>query len=221
MISVNDFEYTPMAGHVIIWTPDADNMELAAAADTAVRRGGGVISCAPGAVGTLWPWLEKTHIKIMPRFYVDAVNDARISELSEHISTAMRAGAAGAQIFIRANQLKSFARAFGPLRDDLFFNHDLAIGLDIGDVDAAAWGDVFATLRGLRATTFIAATSRDSGVKSDLVGRFYAMFDAWDGGDMNLHFAPLGGVLRAEQAWRLAQKMRPELIENMRFFAAA
>lgn len=221
MINVIDFDDTPMLGNVVIWTPDVDSMELAAASDTVMRLKCGVISCAPGAVSTLWPWLERSRVKIMPRFYVDAVNDARISELSEHINAALHVGASGAQIFIRASQLKSFARAFGQVRDDLLFNYDLAIGLDIGDIDAGAWNDVFAILKSLRVTTFVVVATRDTGVKSDLVGRFYAMFDAWCVDNMNLHFAPLASPIRAEQAWRLAHKMRPELIDNMRFFAGA
>lgn len=220
MIRINDFDGFPMAGRVSMWVPECDGVELAAAADLAARRRCDVLSCAPGAVATLWPWLEKTDIKIMPRFYVDAVDDVHMSDVTRRIKMALRAGAAGAQIFVAVSKLTAFANALAPLRDELFLGRDLAIGADLGDVDPDAWKNVFGVLDALGASAFVAAASRDAGNRSDLVGRIYAMLDAWAVKNTYLHFAPLSGVYRAEQAWRLVEKMRPELVADMRFFAA-
>lgn len=219
MIGIRDFNGTEMEKHISIWTPEAEAIDLAAAADIAVRHRVRAISCAPGAAATLWPWLENTDIKIMPRFYLDAIGDSHVAQLSGRINLTLRQGASGAQIFVRAAHLGEFARSFASMRDDLFLNRDLEIGLDIGDVESHVWGDVFSAIKSLRATAFIASAPRDAGNRSDVVGRLYAMLDAWNIDNIDLHFAPLSGVYRAEQAWRLAAKMRPELINNIRFFA--
>ena len=195
--------------------------DLAGVADAAVQNSVQLMSTAPEDVGTLWAWLERMPIKIYGRFYVPARGgrDERfVSDLTTRINSCFKKGAAGAQIFLRAADLPAFADEIYAIRDDLFFNKDLVIGLDVSDIDAASWGVVRDALRRVRATALTVVMTRDSGVRSDFVGRMYAMLTAWDGLNCDLHFAVGNNTLRIEQGMRLAQKIRPELACGLRAF---
>lgn len=198
-----------------------DAGDLARMAQYAVEHQMRMVSVAPDDVEVLWAWLENMPIKIVARFYLPArasrdVN--KISELSMRINTAFKQGASGAQIFMRAADLHAFADEIAMVRDDLFFNKDLSIGLDISDVDASQWPVVFDALRRVRATSLTLVLARDTGNKSDFVGRVYGVLNAWENLNCDLHFVPGNNTMRIEQAGRLIQKMQPALACGMRMF---
>ena len=61
--------------------------------------------------------------------------------------------------------------------------------------------------------------TKDTGKKSDFVGRIYAMLNAWsDDNKFDLHFAFGANFMRIEQAWRLVEKVKPDLISRVKFF---
>lgn len=199
----------------------ADAGELARMAQYTIEHQMRMISAAPDDVAALWAWLEKMPIKIVARFYLPprAARDVdKISDLSARINAAFKQGANGAQIFMRAADLPAFADEISIVRDDLFFNKDLSIGLDISDVDACEWGAVFDALRRVRATSLTLVLARDRGDKSDFVGRVYALLNAWSDLRCDLHFVLGTSRLRIEQAGRLVQKMQPALACGMRMF---
>ena len=166
-----------------------DTGELARVASSSVAHDMPVISALPDDVAMLWTWLEKTPARIYARFYLP-VRGGRdvgvISDLSARINAAFKQGAHGAQIFMRAADLDDFAEQIGVVRDDLFFNRELAIGIDISEVGPFDWPAVFDALRRLRAGALVLVLARDGGDKSDFVGRMYAVLRA--AGDIKVRF---------------------------------
>ena len=216
-----EFLFRDLDGHLALWCgADAVGGDLAAMAERAVAAKMPVMSVVPDAVDTVWPWLEKTNVDISARFYLDNFSDAydAVSDLAARINRAFRRGAGGVQIFVRARDMDALARAIRPVRDDLFFNKELAVGTDIGEIDACEWGGVFDALGRMNASRFVLAHAVDAGAKSDFVGRVYGMLDtrwAWRGG---IDFVLGDNAPRIDQAWRLVHDMRPDLAENVRFF---
>lgn len=216
-----EFLFHDLDGHLALWCgADARGADLAAMAERAVSAKMPTMSVVPDSVDTVWPWLEKTDVQISARFYLDKFSAAAdaVSDLSVRINAAFRRGACGAQIFVRARDIDALAVAIRPVRDDLFFNKELAIGTDIGEIDACEWGGVFDALGRINASRFVLAHAVDTGAKSDFVGRMYGMLDtraAWRGG---LDFVLGDNAVRIDQAWRLICGMRPDLSGDVRFF---
>ncbi len=216
--------FNELGARACLWCPaDAAGTDLAAMTERAVDGRMAVISVAPDAVATVWPWVEKKPVRIFSRFYLDGFTASAagvvVSDLAVRINASFRRGAHGAQIFVRYRDLNSFADIMRPVRDDLFFNKDLSIGVDIGDMNLCDLGAMFDSLRRINASSVVFANARDAGAKSDFVGRVYGMLGAWptdwDGG---LDFALGDNVMRIEQAWRLVTSLRPQLMNKTRFF---
>lgn len=200
-----------------VWgTAAADSAELARLADMTVASGVGMIAVAPSAVRIIWPWLEGHAIKIFPRFYfgtAHAPTDADISQLAVDINMSFKSGASGAIVFVAGHHLKSLVNALHIVRDDLFFNKELIIGLDVGDIDVSQWADVFDCMCRIRANGLMLALTRDRGNKSDFVGRVYAALDTWNPGFSGDVYWMVGeNFLRGEQVMRLTASMQPELV---------
>ncbi len=205
-------------GGVAVWASAGDDMALAAMVQDALDAGVHLISCAPEAVGTLWPWLEKANVKIIPRFYCAAgVRDADMSELAMRINAAFKSGADGAQVFVRAADVEKFVAQIGVIRDDLFFNKMLTVGIDINEIGPFDWGVLFNALRRVRADGVMLALPRYDGDKSDFVGRIYAAMTAWDfDGELQLYCA--AAPVPTAQAVRLIAAMQPKVEERTKIF---
>ncbi len=198
---------------------DMDATDLAKSVQFVNEKKLSMISVAPNVVQTVWPWLEAGNVKIMSRFYMEKINEGQISDVTVRINSALRQGAHGAQIFLPYRVLAELVEQTHVVRDDLFFNKDLAIGMDIADVGPFDWDDVFANLRKINASSVIFVLTKDSGDKSDFVGRLYGMLNAWGmDNKFNLHFAFGPNFMRIEQAQRLVQQVRPMLMDGLRFW---
>lgn len=207
-----------------IWCAGAeDSADLARFADVAVSAGAGMISVAPAAVRVVWPWLEKHAIKIIPRFYfggTHAPTDADMSQLAVDINMSFKHGASGASVFVSQKNLEILVNALHVVRDDLFFNKELIIGLDIGDIDASDWENIFECLMRIRANGVMLALTRDRGDKSDFVGRLYGALDAWNPGFFGDVYWMVGAnPMRSEQVIRLTTDMCPHLLERTHLMA--
>ncbi len=221
MIDTDSF-FDEISANMAMWCDGGrDTGELARVASSSVAHDMPVISALPDDVAMLWTWLEKTPARIYARFYLP-VRGGRdvgvISDLSARINAAFKQGAHGAQIFMRAADLDDFAEQIGVVRDDLFFNRELAIGIDISEVGPFEWPVVFDALRRLRAGALVLVLARDGGDKSDFVGRMYAVLRAAGDIKCDLHFVLGNNPLRMEQAARLVRGMRPALAGGMRMF---
>ncbi len=212
--------------HMGLWCPGGgEETDLAAMAEYIVANKIKMISAAADSVPTLWPWLENANVAINARFYLDAHvarhAEKQISDLAARMNGLFKQGASGAQVFIRFADLELFVSQLHAIRDDLFFNKTLSIGVDIKEIGPYDWDRLFELADKINAASIMIAMPNDTGDKSDFVGRVYAALNAWNGafrGD--LHFALGQNFTRMEQAVRLVQAMRPELMANLRFFAA-
>ena len=166
-----------LGGRVALWCgTDMDSVELARAVQFVTDNGISMLSVTPNAVPTVWPWLENSNVKIMTRFYLDTKNitEKQISDVTVRINSALRQGAHGAQIFLPCVALADLVEQTHIVRDDLFFNKDLSIGMDVAEIGPFDWGAVFENLRKINASSVIIAFAEDKGNKSDFVGRIYA-----------------------------------------------
>lgn len=201
---------------------DVVGADLANVATTAIAKHIPILSVAPDSVGTLWPWLENTPVKIVARFYVPKLTAANattlIADMSGDIRDVFKRGASGAQVFVRVHDLGLFVKQLHLVRDDLFFNRTLSIGIDIGDVDANAWNDVLDMINHVSPDSILFALTHDAGAKSDYVGRVYGML--MNIGDFRgqLHFATGSNVERIEQTVRLIRAMQPNFVARTQIF---
>lgn len=195
--------------------------ELARVASAAAAQTMPVISALPADVPMLWTWLEKTTVRIYSRFYLPARgarDEKAISDLTARVNAAFKQGAHGAQIFMRAADLTDFVNEIGAVRDDLFFNRELAVGIDIAEVGPFDWTAVFDAVRRLRAGALVLVLTRDNGDASDFVGRLYAAVGAAANAKCDLHFVLGNNPVRIEQALRMVRAVRPEKAGGVRIF---
>lgn len=214
--------FDEMSANMALWCDGGfDAGELAQVASVAASQTMPVISALPADVPMLWTWLEKTTVRIYSRFYLAArasQDENAISDLTARINAAFKQGAHGAQIFMRAADLPYFADEIGAVRDDLFFNRELAIGIDMSEVGPFEWGNVFDVVRRLRAGALVLVLTRDAGDNSDFVGRLYAAVGAALNSKCDLHFVLGNSLVRIEQALRMVRAVRPEKAGGVRVF---
>ena len=168
----------------------------------------------------MWTCLEKSGVKILTRYFFETSNrniDNDISQLAENIMSVRRHGADGVQIFIKMRDFERVVDLLGTIRDDLFFEHDLCIVLNIQEISADEWQGVFNKLREIRADSFGILFNEDMGNRSDFIGRIYGMLDNWDF-DGDLYFVMGNNFDRMDQVMRLVESMRPELYDKLHFF---
>lgn len=200
---------------------DVEGADLAQAIGILTEQGIDSLSVVPGAVATVWPWLEDKKVKIYARFYLSEkrVTEKQVSDITVRINNALRQGACGAQIFLRVGALSGLVDQTYVVRDDLFFDKDLSIGLDIADIDANDWDVIFENLRKINATSVVIVFTNDTGDKSDFVGRIYGMLNAWSAENkFDLHFAFGPNFMRIEQAQRLVQSVQSGLNNRLKFW---
>lgn len=221
MIDMNSF-FDEIEVVPAIWCGvDTDGADLARMTGLVTERGINMISVVPDVVPIVWPWIEGKSIDLIGRFYVndDKIDEHVMSDLTVRINSSFKQGANGAMVFVRYKHLKSMIDQVAIIRDDLFFNRELVIGLDIGDIDSDDWPDLFRELKRINASAVCFVLTKDAGKKSDFVGRVYGMLNAWDSEFSGaLYFALENRPERIDQARRLVESMRPELMSGLRFF---
>ena len=220
MIEQNDI-FEEVKDNVALWCEsDCVGADLAAAVGIAITNKLHAISVLPGAVSQVWPWVENTSIKIITRFSVDhSIDDDFMSDFSSHINTCFRDGADGAIVLIHLRDLKKFTDEIAYVRDDLFFNKMLSIGIDVSEINTDDWENVFRTLKSLRADSLTLFLSHDDGDKSDFVGRIYTMLNTdmgeWRGA---LHFMLGENTARIDQVYRLVDQLQSNFVPKMLFW---
>lgn len=221
MINITEiFNNNDITRSVGLWLgDDGDSTDLAGAAEYAVEMKVPALSVSPKDVGVVWPWVEKLNVKIIPRFYIDSVVGDNVSDLAINVKSVFKHGADGAQMIVRLSELNRFVDSLLPVRDDLFFQKSLSVGLDIFEVWPLDWDDVFKSLEKLKASSLLLILTHDDGDKSDFTGRIYGALQSWNP-DLNMELHVMLGESwgRAEQVYRLIAKMRPELLNRLKFF---
>lgn len=206
------------------WISDSktDMSDLAAAADAILESGVSLISVPCVATGEVWPWLEKNDIKIVNRFNfnVDKGGDVvdAVSEFAKSVTGAFRDGAVGAQVFIRVPDIAKFCDAMKPVRQDLFFDKKFSVAIDIDEMRGQSWTAVFDALREISPDEILITARGDSfDANSDFVGLVFDMLNNWNlDADLHLWFGK--NMFRVSQVLRLCQKIKPDLVQNMRVF---
>ncbi len=209
-----------VAKRVALWLSDkCDSAELAGAAEYMVEMNVPAVSVVPESVSVIWPWVEKSNIKIFARF--DNVCFDDLSGFGVNVNSVFKKGANGAQVILKLSDLKRFVESVSSVRDDLFFNKDLSVGLDMFEVWPLDWCDVFENLKKLRASSLLLMMTNDAQEKSDFVGRIYSVLENWDAdSNMELHVMLETSFNRAEQVYRLVAINRPELLDKLKFFVS-
>lgn len=223
MIDIKEiFNNDDVAKSAGLWLADnGDSSDLAGAAEYAVEMNIGVLSVMPRDVGVIWPWVEKLKVKILSRFYVDSIVGDKMSDLAVNIKSVFRQGADGAQMIVNLAELNRLTDSLLPVRDDLFFQKDLSVGLDMFAVWPLDWDGVFDSLRKLHASSLLLILTHDAREKSDFTGRIYGALQSWNAdSNMELHVMLGESFSRAEQVYRLVAKMRPELLNKLKFFVS-
>lgn len=217
-----DIVFDSFADHTAMWCrADLEAGDLARATETLIGQGLSFVSVAPVAVPVIWPWLEHHDVKILARFYIEGneITEAKLSDLTVRINDALRRGAHGAQVFVDVGLLPELVEQTYVVRDDLFFNKDLVIGLNILDVGPFDWENLYANLRKISASAVVFVLPQDTGKDSMIVGQIFAMLNAWNSlNNFDVHLAFGLNYMRIEQILRMIKKMRPELIERTKVF---
>ncbi len=212
--------FAEVKDNLAMWCADScSGADLAAAAGVTIENNLRAISVVPTAIEQLWAWLEKTNVKILGRFYIDSeIDDVFMSDFATRVNMSFHAGADGAIVFMHRKSLDEFVANMSYVRDDLFFNKILSVGLDINEIDYDDWKTVFALLNTLRVDALTLFLSNDDGDKSDFVGRIYSMLES-DMGDWHgmLYFVPGKNVARIDQFYRLTEQIRTGMAQKMLF----
>ena len=154
MIEINEI-FSDSDKRIALWCDVAgDTNDLAMMAENVINENIHVISVSPAMVPLIWPYLEKSGVKILTRYVLNAAKkdmDDEIYKMAENINRVLKQGANGVQIFVNKSELDGFIEHISVVRDDLFFEYDLCVALDIGDINLDDWGHVFQKLRDIRA----------------------------------------------------------------------
>ena len=220
MIEINEI-FSDSDKRVALWCDDLpDTNDLAVMADYIIKSGIHLISVPDKMIPFVWVYLEKFDVKIYTRFMVSLNHkdiDKDMSDLAKNITCVCKKGATGVQIFLNQRDFDIFIDKILPVRDDLFFGHDLSLVMDIEDIDVNNWAMIFQKLHDLRLDAFGLTLKEDMKNRSDFVGRIYGMLQNWDM-DCELHLILNNNFDRMDQVIRLVETERPELSEKLRFF---
>ena len=220
MIEINEI-FSDSDKRIALWCDDVeDTSDLAILADNIIENSVSLISVPPKNLPFMWTCLEKSDIKILTRYFFETTGrdiDGDISKLSENIMSVQKQGANGVQIFIKMRDFERVIDLLTLIRDDLFFEHDLCIVLNILEIAVDDWELVFNKLRQIRADSFGLLFNEDMGNRSDFSGRAYGMLENWDF-DGDLHFIMGNNFDRIDQVIRLVESTRPQLNDKLHFF---
>ncbi len=200
---------------------NVDSGELARVADVLIKQRISFVSVMPDMVAILWPWIENTNTRILSRFYLKdkKITEEQISELTVNINNVFKNGADGAMVFLPCAALTSLVEQTHVVRGDLFFNKYLSVCVDVAEIDSCDWEGLFQNLQKINASALTLTLNKDTGDKSDFVGRIYGMLESWNAeNNFDLHFVLGQDFYRIEQVLRLIKSVKPELINNVKCF---
>ena len=219
-----DFIFDDIESLMALWIDDSvvDTSELARVADIAINSKVNFVSMPTNAVKIFWPWVESKNVKILTRldFKIDMNHDVDtdVSVFAKNVTGVFRSGADGVQVFIPAAGIAEFVDAIYSIRNDLFFGRYLSVAIDVDNMGDLNWNCIFATLSRIKPDSILVFGNVEKfDANSDFVGRIFDMLENWNlNADLHLMFGK--NMLRVTQVLRLAERMRPEILKNMRVF---
>ena len=219
MIEINEI-FTDSDKRLALWCDSViDTNDLAGMADYVIQNDMHLISVPPELVYSIWTYLEHSNVDILTRFVLSPESDidSCIYDLAQKITSVCKKGAKGVQIFMKMRDFEKFAEKISVVRDDLFFGHDLCVGIDAQDLDMQQLPMVFEKLCNMRVNAFALTLNEDKKNRSDFVGRIYGILQNWNL-ECELHFILGNNFDRMDQAIRLVESEKPELLSRLRFF---
>lgn len=220
MIEANEI-FSDFDSRLALWCQDvSDTNDMAVLANHIIENHISLISVPSSILSYMWTCLEKSKVKIFTRYIFYPLNkniDNDVSNLSAKIIADYKNGTNGVQIFVKMRDFEHFIDLVSSIRDDLFFEHDLCLVLDIQDIDVNNWDVIFQKLHDIKANAFGIAFDEDMGLRSDFIGRIYGMLQNWNF-DGNLHLMLKNNYERIDQTIRLVESLRPELSDKLHFF---
>ena len=220
MITANEI-FSDFDTRIALWCDDVrDTADIAALANDIIENKISLVSVPSSIVSFIWTYLEKSKVKIFSRHYFETLNknfDKDVSNLSEKIMADYKNGAHGIQLFVKMRDFERLIDLLTVIRDDLFFEHDLCLVLDVEDLGVDNIDLILRKLKDIRANAFGVRLAEDMGVRSDFIGRIYGILDKWDF-DGELHFMLKNNFERVDQSIRLIESLRPELGNRVHFF---
>ena len=209
-------------GKIAAWIGDSmtDTPDLARTIDSVVAGNVHTVSVPVSLNRRIWPWVEHKNIQIFNRIDFtpgEDIDDA-VSGFARDVMSAFKTGASGVQVCVQCRELENFTNAIAPIRDDLFFEHHFSVGINIDERGGIDWEHIFDVIGRAHINSVLIIAHGDSfDAKSDFVGRVYDMLGHWNiNADLHLMFDK--NMMRVTQVVRLVQKMRPELMKNLRVF---
>ena len=217
-----DIVFDDINSFAAMWVGDATagTSDLAAVADVAIKQAVPFVSMSAGAIKIFWPWVEGKHIKILGRFNVCANQDFDVvmSKFARSVTDAFHAGADGVQVFVPCDNMAQFVDMVRTIKSDLFFDRYLSIGIDIDNMENINWQMIFDVLNEIRPDSILIFGNVEHFDPNSLfAGRVFDMLEKWNI-DSDLHLMFGKNTLRVAQVLRLVEKMRPELMKNLRVF---
>ena len=220
MIEVDEIFFDSDKRVALWYDKVGDTNDLAALADNVIENHIRMISVPAKTLPFLWTCLENSGVKIFSRYFFETLNkniDEDMSGFAAQVMTDLKNGAGGVQIFLKVRDFERFADLLAVIRDDLFFEHDLSIVLNIQEINVDNWQLIFDKLRQIRANYFGILFGEDMGNRSDFIGRIYGMLDNLDF-DGGLHFIMGNNFDRMDQVIRLVESVQPGVSDKLQFF---
>ncbi|MBR5904676.1 MAG: hypothetical protein IKZ49_04045 [Alphaproteobacteria bacterium] len=195
-----------------------DTNDLAGMADKIIQLNVDTISAYFENISDLWPWLENSGIKLYTRFdFAPTKFESDFNDLIKKINSVCKTGAGGVQIFLNMRNFDRFIDNLSVVRDDLFYNRDLSICVDINEIDINNLAHFFEKLRSVSCSVLGITLNKDTKKKSDFMTRIYALLNEWDF-DGVLHCINIENKLRICQVMRLTETIKPDIYDELRFF---
>ena len=174
-----------------------------------------LISILPSMLKVIWSCLEKNDIEIFVRLYEYEYEN--ISDFIKYISNVYKMGATGVQLFIKKDKLISLIPDFLAIKANLFYNKKLSICFELNDFSINSWSDIFLNLRKLEPSSILLNYKKER--DDDFPGLIYGFLDTFDDNFKGeVYFSIGNSSLRVEQVWRLVEKLKPDLLDRIKFF---
>ena len=165
MIELNEI-FSDSDKRIAFWCESVeDTNDLAIMCENIVNNNVKLISVPPIMVHNVWTYLEKKGVKILTRYDFSPLSkniDSGMYELAEKITAVCKHGADGVQVFVKMHDFERFIDSLQIVRNDLFFGHDLCIGMDARDIDVNNLDSFFQRLRDVRANSLTITLNEES-----------------------------------------------------------
>ncbi|MCL2017764.1 MAG: hypothetical protein FWG80_03275 [Alphaproteobacteria bacterium] len=190
--------------------------ECVASVEMALRIGARRMVVPAQSVNMIWSWLENKGIEIFA--YLESKEfTGQAMKLSEQIQSVLKKGADGIIMKV-ADDISEIAASLLPVRNELFFGKKLFISLGLNITEPLDMAEIFSQLKSIAADGVVFDMRGSDKEQAIIAGKIYGILSEWDSGFKGQIMFLASAPLDMENAYRLTEKTRPELVKNLRFF---